>query len=659
MTTLVRDLRIIWDPYDAKTNLTFTTTNAKTDVVTADPAPIEATASIGMPVSASTEDIYADNTFSGTDADFSGTFGGLVYGWVITQGAMAASDAADPGVGLQIGDGTNRQAYGLAGNDKVGFRHENDLPDWQCLLLDTKNLPAATFTSVGNDTAPTLSTIGAIGHAFTTISAAKGGLINCYSDIIKYSDSDINNGIQVMADSATAISTFADITAIDRSGVDLGSAGILRTLGAGAYSCQGKITFGDSATGGNDLDFIETGITFLFEDRGLATVSGAALDQPRLGLKTSSGSSNTTEVTFGTRTGTGTGGDGCQFVVPAGVDANIDFSDSDVSTLGLYASGFRNFYDIKFATHVGASAHEVFQCNFTGCGQIDVGRTEFKNNTIAAGKDSAAVSFIDLTNVSGISFASVGSGHAISMDSATSGESFDFNNITFAGYAGTSGTTGNEALINNTGVPITVNIIGGDVPTVDSDGIRGKVSIVASVNVTLSGILGNSEILVLENPSPFSDDVASPVTVTTVETVAAVTGTDITYDSAAGDVITISSTSTDFTTIGLNSGDAIRVTDRSDLLVFDTFEVVGTPTTNSINVVDKPAVESQLGYAPTEETVTVEKIGSSSTFATTAGKALDILVFRIGSDPEYILNFSASTTTIPIQQSDDRNYDNP
>lgn len=671
MSSIVRDLRSIWNQWDDATQTDGTGANNTRDTTPSDPDPIEGTACVGMPTAAETRVNYVD----ATAADLSNT---LVYGWTIVSPPLATSVATDPGIGIMMGDGTNTAGFGVGGADKAGFRHDANRPDWNAFVLDTTLAELdATYSTyadaeIGNNTIPTFTTISRVGYAITRLAAVKGGVNNTFMDIIRYG----TEGIQIVGDSATATSRFIDVATEDRSGDDGKAYASVREIGQNSFSIMAKITLGDSAGGTLPIDFQSLNETVLWEARDFAAVGDSSTDggtvtEPRLGIigKGAPGSI-TNSFTAGNRVGEGLGDNGSSFIVPSGVEVLFDFTDSNWDTVGIYGSTFRNAYQIKLTEDLddSAAASETFQSSFIGCGSIFVGGTEFRNNTItnssASGLDAAVHLKRTTGFVSDLTFASSGTGHAISIDSATANQSFTFSNFEYTGYAATSGNTGNEVLINNSGQPISITVTGGDTPTVDSDGVRPRTEVIAAVTVTLGGgLLGNSEVKVLENPSPYTSSVASPVNVDAIETVNAVTGTDITYDSSGGEVITISSTTTDFTTLSLTGGDEIRVTNRADdLVIYDIFEVVGTPTTNQINVVDKPNSQIQqpeLGFAPTGEEVTVEQIGASFSFSATSGQALDILVFRVGSEPVYILDFPASTTTIPVTQSDDRNYENP
>ena len=156
---------------------------------------------------------------------------------------------------------------------------------------------------------------------------------------------------------------------------------------------------------------------------------------------------------------------------------------------------------------------------------------------------------------------------------------------------------------------------------------------------------------------------AAPVTLFDEDVLSAVTSTDIELDTGGGANITqiLRTGTTDFTTMNLVGGDQVRVSQRSNLKIFDTYTVVGTPTASAINVTDVASSTSKLPdiIDSPGETVTVEKVNASYTFSVSAAEVVDILAFRVGSLPIYQLNqtISATNNSFPLSQVVDRNFD--
>lgn len=732
MTTGIRDLRTIINQFDVSDgNLDGSTGNNGTrDVITVDPSPIEGNASIGIQISdTDPETIVAQGSFTNLDVS-----NNLIYGWFQVPN-IAAIDATDPGLALAVGDGTNIQAYGVAGDNKAGFRHDQNLTDWNCVVLDTtlaeNNGTTTTYSTTANSqltsgitentiAQPDFTSADRIGYFCNRVVPIKGNVANSFFDIIRLG----TDGLELVADSAQSIlggtlgdnqSTFLDLARADRSGENGRGYGICRQVGTNQFILQGALKFGDSANGTAGLDFRALNTTIFYQDIPTAPVGntstgGGIVTTPRMRFTSSAptGASNpsTTAIRFGNRTGDGTGNQGCTFI--ASLEADVDFSNENVDTVGIYGSVFRDHYGVNFRQDLtpSAAAHEIFQTDFIGCGKIDIGGVEFKNNSVfnstATGADSAAVGIKQTTELSGLFFSSGGSGHAISIDSAVNNQNFTFSNFTYSGYASTTGNTGNEVIINQSGFPVTVTVLGGNTPTVDSDGVRPKVTIVNNITVAVTGILGASEIKALTTESsPYSATslpAPTPVEVSSTEKVSADmiqgNGTDyVSYSNNNGKVRintngsavfsgvlrngdTITSTSAPLGT-PLDSGDTVCVfirdnIDNPSLQIADEF-IVSTnrsgqaaPSSTTIDTeTDFATFTSVYSGAPlsasNSKLVSAERKDARYEFSVSSGTAIDFLVFRTGSDPVLTLNqtITADNRTFPISQVGDRNYRNP
>lgn len=693
MAVTIVDLRTTINQFDASDNTLDGSTggNNSRDVFTVDPDPIEGTASIGIQISdgaASAETIVANMPVANTDLTNQ-----LIYGWFQVPNV---DTVANVGVGMTVGDGTNVLAYGVAGGDQAGFRHDQNLVEWNCVVLDTSlaenngttvsystTTNGALTTGVGENTTatPDFTSVDRVGYFCQRVVPIKGNTANSFFDILRHG----NDGIRIITPLA-GTSTFFDIAEADRSGADGAGYGICRQVGANEYALQGSITFGPTGSVLNtDLDFVSTNETIFFQDIptaavGTVTVTSAVTTTvPRMRLISSSSTagSSTTSITFGTRTGQGTGNNGCTLL--ATLEADIDFTDNGVNSIGIYGSVLRDWFQVQFATGGNATAHEVFQTDFIGCGQISVNDIEFRANGIfnstATGTDTAAAKFITSTDTSLVTdlfFSSGGTGHAIEIDTATNGQIFTFNNYSFTGYATTNGGTGNEVILNTSNQPITIEVVGGSgTVSVDTTNSNGAVTVINNIAVTISGLLGNTEVSVLENPSPYTQTLAEqqagsgPVSIINTDFVSAVTGTDIEVDTqGTANVTQIISSTTDFTDMtGLVAGDFIRVTERvsgQNLRTFDTFEVVSVAANviDVVNVASSTLLQQDI-IDTTGDTITVEKIDATYTFSVPSGEVVDILLFRVGSLPILLLDQTITSTnnSFPVSQTLDRNFE--
>ena len=493
MAVIITDTRNVISDADATTGWT---ASAGVAVFTSDPDPVETTGSLGTQVSNALEDSYQTIT----STDISDT---LVYCWLLPGGVLddnVGTSSGDAGVQIYVGDGTNNIGYAVGGSNASAFRHNDGPVLWQCFLLDTATVPTTFTTYNGSEANLNFGAITRIGNAFRTLQKSVGGVENCFMDISFFG----NGGLIITGGGTGTEGKFSEIAALDRSegnhpGQNVASSsgaayGIMRQLGAGAFGLQGPLTFGDAA-GTGSVDFDDDNDIVIFEDRGINT--------NKYGITITGNATGTTSFVLGTAgAAPGEGSNGCTIVVPSGVGGFFTASNANIDTIGLYGcnvSGFDQSFTLS-SDATTAVAHEYFANTFFGCAQIVIGLTEFKNNTIsntvATGTAEGAVLISDTTNISNLEFISGGTGHAIEIADATNSP-FSFNNFTYSGYATNNGGTGNEALVNTSGSPITINVTG-EVPSIDTTNSTGTVTIVASSTITVSGLKDNTEVRVFE-----------------------------------------------------------------------------------------------------------------------------------------------------------------
>ena len=464
MTVAVADLRTIVDEADSTTGWN------QGSAVTADPDPIEATASIGLAVSTDTQAIYYT---MGASVDMS-TTPRLVYVWILPNGTM--DTRANGGVMLVLGDGTNTVGYHIAGSDVAGFRHDSGPVGWQCIVVDTGNLPSFG-TTVFNGTLAglDLTAITEIGAAFKTLSKALGGANNCFVDILRYGSA--GDGLRITAGGSGTEGSFSEIAAEDRTTTNQKAHGIIREYTSGAFGVQGSLVFGEAGAA-TESRFIDDGAVVAFESRGFAN------DKLTFTVEGNSGATNIFQLTGGS-------------IKSAGPFVDCDFSGGNIDTLSLDGVVFDQLGGgILFSNLADAAGHTVQNCSFIGCGQIDPGDITFQDCTIqasTAGATGAVLLDADGTaGWSGLSFIGAsGEGHAIYI---TEAGTYDFTDISFTGF-GADGTT-DAAVYNNSGGAVTINVSGGDSPTV-RNGAGATTTVNNTVNVTLTGLQTNSEVTIV------------------------------------------------------------------------------------------------------------------------------------------------------------------
>lgn len=482
MAITITDLRTLVDHADSVTGWSSPVAGEALTLFTTDPNPVEETGSIGMAVSIQTSDLV----FTKAATNLGTSPGTLVYVWVQPNGTM--DTLVNGGVALTLGDGVDTIGFHIGGSDASNFRHETGPVGWQCLVLDTSSLPANTTAYRGALGSLDYANVTEFGSGFKTLSKALGGASNCFTDTIRYG----NLGIEITAGTSGTPSNWADIFTEDRSTVTTTAYGIARELGSGLIGLQGPLVFGD-ADDTTATFFADTNKTVVFEDRNLG------IDKYSITVR-AGGATGTTTFRMGTISGSDQGVEGVDFLCPIGVGASFDASNANLQSLLLYGSSFTNYdQGMLFSADVtNGPNHDVFSCDFTGCSQIDPGKVDFRNNSIADSTSSATGAILldsDGTGTwSDLSFVSGGTGHAIYI---TASGTYNLTDFLYSGYSATSpgsnptpSTGSTDAIIyNNSAGAVTLNIVGGDTVTVRNG---ASATTVVNNNITLSVTIANS-----------------------------------------------------------------------------------------------------------------------------------------------------------------------
>jgi hypothetical protein len=467
MAVTILDNRTLIDHADATTGWSSPVASEALQLYTTAPDPVELSGCIGVAISTETGEVL--HTHTATDISAAT----LVYVWILANGTM--DTLAGNGIGLVLGDGTNTIAFQRAGADRAVFRHSDGPVGWQCLMLDSTALPTSLDLQ-GTAGSLDLVNVTEFGANFKTLSKALGGSENCFIDTIRYG----NGGLDVYGGTSGDRGSFLEIATEDRSDTSGKAYGILRELGTGIYSCQGPLIFGEAGTA-----------THYFHDQDVV-VNWEDHDQTT-GMFPISLQSNATGVgsfRLGVIGGTENGTNGATLIMPTASGNGFDASDATLDFCQLYDTTFKNFTGtIDFsADATNGVNHDVFDCLFDTCGTVNPGRVDMKNCSFVNSSATEAM-IIDNDNntlLEALSFTSDGTGHAIHLIPAeAAATSFTITGYTFTGYAGTDGSTGNEAILvdSATDEDITLTVgVGSDTPTImEAAGYTGTFTLSQSV----------------------------------------------------------------------------------------------------------------------------------------------------------------------------------
>lgn len=471
-TAVVTDRRTLFN--DANSLTGWASTGSPT-LFTTNPDPVELTGCVGTVVSIATQATW----FAGTSIDMSG--GILVYVWVLANGIMDTT--ANGGIQIMLGDGTNRIGFHLAGSDKAGFRHSGASVNWQCLVLDTGNLPTTRTVIAGTFAALNLSAITQIGAVFKTLAKSVGGVSNCFIDAIRYG----NNGIQVTGGTSSDPLTFKNIITQDESSAAGKAYGIIREVSDRIYGIQGPITIGD-LTGSASTYFKDTNIVAVFENRN------ALPDKYRLqvvGTATSTTQFFLGDEVTGAEESDKNGINGVTIQVASGAFASFLITGSFVQSASIYGTSLIGFTEgVQFSTiQPSGSNYKVYGTTFRSCGQVVPGLAEFRNNLITAYTGSAGgMLWPSGSNIQYCSFTQNTSSISdpAAVEHPVSG--------TFT-YTGMLFSNNEYDIYNSSGGLVTVNAAAGSNPVTSRNSVGSSTTINNSVTHTVVGLETGSKVV--------------------------------------------------------------------------------------------------------------------------------------------------------------------
>jgi len=156
------------------------------------------------------------------------------------------------------------------------------------------------------------------------------------------------------------------------------------------------------------------------------------------------------------------------------------------------------------------SAVTLTSCNISSTGLITQAGATITECTVAGQTGTAALLSNAPNLITSTTFTSPGTGHAIQI---TTPGTYTFSGNVFVGYAGSNGSTGNEAIYNNSGGAVTLNITnGGSTPSV-RNGAGASTTVNANVQITLTGLVNPSEVRVYNSGT--TTEIAGQENVTT------------------------------------------------------------------------------------------------------------------------------------------------
>lgn len=130
---------------------------------------------------------------------------------------------------------------------------------------------------------------------------------------------------------------------------------------------------------------------------------------------------------------------------------------------------------------------------FARCGLVTANSAEIEDCAFTAPSGAVGVITAAPNKIKRCAFTSDGTGHGIEI---TAAGTYTFEGNTFTSYAGTNGSTGNEAIYNNSGGAVTLNITGGGSTPTIRNGAGASTTVNNSVVIELTGLIAGSRIYI-------------------------------------------------------------------------------------------------------------------------------------------------------------------
>lgn len=432
------------------------------------------------------------NNGSGLDFSSAGAhYKKLIYIWMRVNTSALIDTMANGGLKIWVGTSTTNYATFTVGGSDFGIP---DNEGWICYVIDPSLTPTASGGSGLN-----LASIQYIGGTIKTTTTAKGQ--NFGIDRISY-----GRGIIKGTGTATTGKGFTDLSDWDWSTNRTNRYGPL-TVKGGIIYCKGLIQIGDntgtlatSFTSNDEVLVWEQPMYYNGTSRVKAVPDADAVGRNYFGIDIVGNATGATNVTIGTIVGTSAGRSGSSFQAalnsslstPARPVCRFTASDTNVTSLKIYSSTFRNFERTSpsnaFDMTNRISTDECFGNTFDGCGRIYFAAIKVRNCNFLNSFTDATDGAIKWDNIIDIQTSSLVNNTRAIIFEATTGTPFSFVGLQF------SPTT--NAVRNESNGAITINISGGgNTPTADNAG-TSTTTINSSVSITLTGLKNPTEVRV-------------------------------------------------------------------------------------------------------------------------------------------------------------------
>lgn len=366
---------------------------------------------------------------------------------------------ANNGIQLFAGDGTNTAYWTVGGSDTYGG-------GWRDFFIDIESTPTSGTVNT--------AAVTNVGIRINTSSKPRNSTNGWYDNW------RFGNGLEINSTTTEAID-FTDVATDDA--LPANKYDILELVD-GVLFGKGKLTLGNAA-GSKNCNLVSSNETIFFVDRVVATTLYALIGSEGTGA---------TDIDIS--------GLVCKTVGTSA--AEVDFSAS-ITSFAMQTSTFIDMGTLKFAQGT------LDTTSMTGCGATTLSGSvvvtgcawtlsalvthsssgALSGCTFTDGTGTVALEVADLGKISDCAFDSDGTGHAIRVRPTGAGPfSYSHADISYTGYAGTDGSTGNEGILIDpvtSSADITISVTSGATPTImEAAGYTGTFTLVSgTVPVTV------------------------------------------------------------------------------------------------------------------------------------------------------------------------------
>jgi hypothetical protein len=137
---------------------------------------------------------------------------------------------------------------------------------------------------------------------------------------------------------------------------------------------------------------------------------------------------------------------------------------------------------------------EITSSTFRRCNYIVQKGATFDGCTFSNSSSGTFMYADDIGLISNCDFVSDGTGYAIELSTDHAGNTYTFDGNTFSEYVSANGSTGNEAIYNNSGGAVTINLTNTNSVPSYRNGSGATTTVNLTVTLTLTGIVSGSEV---------------------------------------------------------------------------------------------------------------------------------------------------------------------